>query len=255
MKREKKCVAYSYEHGDNSLPHLKELVSDVPDIEKEKILSYLRLYCYIACGGIIEDEITPGKTIGHGNVFTDGTYYWNDAFIGYFEKYNIPVPLEFREHILKNFEPRMKRHKLLQNVDRVELLNNPLFGYKYSVCINRDGVVTYQNNIDCTDKAYIVLPPDIEAEYFIDPCMTELFCYDYDLDNHGTIVIDGYYWEIKFYCGTELVNTIEGRTGEDNRRYSEFLGIIEFIERFIHRSLGSEHMADLRKELGFDKIF
>lgn len=34
MIREKKHIAYSFEHGDKSLPHLKDLVSDVPDAEK-----------------------------------------------------------------------------------------------------------------------------------------------------------------------------------------------------------------------------
>lgn len=49
--------------------------------------------------------------IGYGNVFSDGTYIWNDIFFNYVGRYNIPVPKEFREHLLNNFEARMKRHE------------------------------------------------------------------------------------------------------------------------------------------------
>lgn len=252
MKREKKYIAYSYEHGDKSLPCIKELASSVPDIEKEKILSYLNINCIAASSGLIADEICPHKIIGHGNIFSDGTYCWNDVFINYVDRYNIPVPSEFRNHILENYIPRMQRHMLLRKVDRVEIRNNPLLGYKYYVCINKNGVVAYQNNTDCTDKAYIVLPPDIDAEYFIDPIMTELFCYD--SDSHGTQMIDGYYWEITFYSGTEIVDKKEGRSGEDKWRYCEFLSIVKFIERYIRKGLGSEYMTDMKEEFEFYRI-
>ena len=99
MIREKKHIAYSFEHGDKSLPHLKDLVSDVPDAEKNRIIQYLKTNCIAACPGIIQDEIFPGKIIGSGHIFSDGTYYWNDVFINYVDRYNIPVPTEFREHI------------------------------------------------------------------------------------------------------------------------------------------------------------
>jgi hypothetical protein len=64
----RKQVRYSFEHGDETLPHLKDLVSEVED---------------------------PEKT---------GIYFWNDAFINYVDRYNIPVPEEFRNHILKKLE-------------------------------------------------------------------------------------------------------------------------------------------------------
>ena len=54
MKR--KPVNYSYEHGDETLPHLKDLVSDIPDPMKEKILEYLRTHCILACSGMIKDS-------------------------------------------------------------------------------------------------------------------------------------------------------------------------------------------------------
>ena len=38
-----------------------------------------RLHCILACPGIIHDEIDSDKIIGGGNIFSDGTYFWNDA--------------------------------------------------------------------------------------------------------------------------------------------------------------------------------
>ena len=68
MIRENKSVAYSYESGDESLPHLKDMVSDVEDPKKSSILSYLKTNCIIACPGIIHDQINPDKVIGCGNL-------------------------------------------------------------------------------------------------------------------------------------------------------------------------------------------
>ena len=47
MKREIRQVNYSYKHGDESLPHLKDLVSETPDSEKSKIVAYLKTHLLI----------------------------------------------------------------------------------------------------------------------------------------------------------------------------------------------------------------
>ena len=240
MKREHIHVKYSYEHGDESLPHLKDLVSDIPDPMKSKIMGYLRTHCILACPGIIKDEINPEKTIGYGNLYSDGTYFWNDAFFNYVDQYNIPIPTEFRNHILSNFDQRMKRHTLLRLVDRVEIKNNPYLGYQYSVSIEKSGVIRYQNNVDCTDGA-VLLIKEADAEYIIDPIMTELFCYD--ADEYGAAMIDGYHWEMLFYRKDELVDKIEGWPKEDRWRYERFKGIVEFAERYIPKNLGSGQMT------------
>lgn len=172
MKREYRSAAYSYEHGDESLPHLKDLVSETPDPMKNRIMSYLRTHCVLACPGVLPDEINPEKTIGYGHIFSDGIYFWNDEFCNYVDRYNIPVPAEFRTHILENYKARMGRHKLLTLVDRAELQNNPYWGYRYDVRIDRSGVIRYQNNTDCTDGAVLYIKPE-EAQYIIDPIMTE----------------------------------------------------------------------------------
>ena len=99
-KRNSKPVLYSYEHGDENLPRLKELVSDIPDPQKDLIIDYLKTNCVMVSPGRVEDEIEPGNRIGSGNTFSDGVYYWNDVFANYVEKYNIPVPNDFRKHIV-----------------------------------------------------------------------------------------------------------------------------------------------------------
>lgn len=74
MRRENRSVNYSYEHGNKSLPPLRELVSDIEDPEKSIIIPYLRTHCVAACPGIVRDEINPDNIIGYGNIFSDGTF-------------------------------------------------------------------------------------------------------------------------------------------------------------------------------------
>lgn len=239
MKREIRQVNYSYEHGDESLPHLKDLVSETPDPEKSKIVAYLKTHCVLAQPGVKFDEITPGKVIGYGNIFSDGVYYWNDVFTNYVNRYNIPVPQEFRQHILDNFNYRMKRHALLRLVDCVEIRNNPYLGYQYEVSVSKKGIIKYRNNTDCKDGALLMIKAD-DAAYIIDPIMTELFCYD--ADEHGRTIIDGYHWELIFYRKDQIIDRIEGWPGEDKWRYGRFRSIVEFAERFIPKDLGSKNM-------------
>lgn len=239
MKREAKQVAYSFEHGDASLPRLKELVSNTPDPEKDKIMAYLRTHCYLTCPGVLYDEIAPEQVIGSGNVFRDGTYIWNDAFVNYVNEYNIPVPEAFRNHILSNYTARMKRHTLLRLIDCVEIQNNPYQGYWFKIHIHKNGVIHYQNSTDCMDGALLYIRPE-DAQYIIDPIMTELFCYD--ADNHGTQMIDGYHWKLRFYKNSELYDEIEGWPNEDPWRYQEIKRIIAFAEHYIPKDIGSGMM-------------
>ena len=239
MKREAIPVAYSHEHGDENLPFLKDLVSVTEDLEKPLIMSYLKTHCVMACPGIIYDEITPGKIIGAGNVFSDGKYFWNDVFTNYVERYNIPVPDVFRRHILSNHSHRSKRHTLLRLVDRLEIENNPYLGYKYHVVIHRNGLIEYWNNTDHKDKTVAIIKRD-DAAYIIDPITTELFCYD--SDNHGETIIDGYHWKLTFFKHDICIETVEGRSNEDPWRYGELKDVIEFAERYVPFDLGSRYM-------------
>ena len=241
MKREIRSVYYSYEHGDESLPHLKDLVSEEPDPMKSKIIGYLRTHCVAACPGIIQDEINPDQVIGCGNMYSDGTYIWRDVFCNYVDRYNIPVPEEFRNHILENYDERMKRHFLLRLIDRVDIHNNPYLGFTYDVSIERTGVIHYKNNTDCKDGALLKIKSD-DAKYIINPIMSELFCYD--SDDHGYSVIDGHYWKLTFFKQDKVIDEIEGRTHEDPWRYNQIKRVLEFAERYIPKDLGSNFMNE-----------
>ena len=96
------------------------------------------------------------------------------------------------------------------------------------------------------DGAVLLIKAD-DAEYIIDPIMTELFCYD--TDEHGAVIIDGYHWEILFYRKDELIDRIEGWPNEDMWRYRRFKEIVEFAERYIPKDLGSSQMT-FYKDLG-----
>ncbi|MBQ0058811.1 MAG: hypothetical protein KBS83_02450 [Lachnospiraceae bacterium] len=236
-----KKIAYSYEHGDTSLPPLKNLVSDKEDLEKSRILTYLRMHCIITRPGIVYDEIDTERSIGTGNIYSDGTYYWSDVFANYVDRYNIPVPEEFRSHILANFSARIERHTLLRLVDCVEIQNNPYLGYCFNIFISKKGVFKYQNNTDCRDDVAMSISHD-SVKYFIENNLSELFCYD--SGNHGQAILDGYHWKIIFYKADKIINVIEGWPGEDPQRYREFRRIIEFLERYVPRNLGLEYMQD-----------
>ena len=238
MKRLLKRVCYSYEHGDQSLPKLKDLASDIADPDKSIIISYLNTHCILACPGIRYDEITPGKVIGAGNVFSDGTYIWNDVLTNYVERYNIPLPKDFKEHILQNHLARAKRHTLLRLINILEIENNPYLGYKFRAVISRNGVVQYWNNIENKESVTTIKADD--AAYIINPIMTGFFCYD--SGNCGEAVIDGYHWKLIFRKNDKVIDMIEGWPNEDAWRYNEFKECIEFIERFIPFSMGSQYM-------------
>lgn len=240
MKHEYRPVIYCYECGDESLPHLKDLVSEKEDPMKSKILAYLRTNCNLACPGILEDKITHGKTIGAGNLFSDGTYFWNDAFINYVDRYNIPVPAEFRQHILTNYDSRMKRHAMLRLIDSVEIFNDVGKGIKFYVRIYKNGVIKYRAEEESSIYEKFTIDPE-HAHYIINPIMKNLFCYD--TDNHGNKNESGYHWKLVFYRGKDIADIIEGHMTEDVWRYKELLRNLEFAERFIPRSLGTTHMS------------
>ncbi len=239
MKRNNIKVAFAYEYGDKSLPPIKELVSDNQDSEKRKILDYLQENCVLTCPGIVTDIINPDKSIGYGNVFSDGVYYWTDVFINYVDRYNIPVPEKFRNHILSNYEVRRKRHMLLRMVNCLEICNNAAYDKRFIVRIHRNGLVEYRDILHGTDDVIMQIDSDI-AGYIIDPISTELFCYD--SDNHGTPLIDGYHWRLTFSQNNKVIDIIEGTNGEDKWRYDKFKKIVEFAERFIPQDIGSAYM-------------
>lgn len=239
MYRKLLKVRYSYEHGSKKLSPIKELVSATSDPEKELILLYLKTNCIALCPGIFYDEIQPGNVIGCGHLFSDGTYLWDDIFTNYVEQYNIPVPKDFRDHILQNHSQRMARHSLLEQIDRIEIENNPYLGYRFCCRIHQNGMVEYSNcsKLKCVAIAFIRAE---DTEHIIRQIMCQLFCCDSDV--HGEPTIDGYHWGISFFQGDKLIDTVEGWNGENAWRHDEMKSIIEFLERKLPFDLGFDLM-------------
>lgn len=232
-------VLYSYEYGDKSLPHIKNMVSDKPDSQKSKIIAYLKTHCIMSSPGMIKDIIDPKEIIGFGNIYSDGTYCWDDVFCNYVDKYNIPVPDEFRNHILSNYSSRMKKHIQLKAVDCIEIFNKPCLNFIFNCRICKDGTIVYRNSADCKNEITLHIKSD-DARYIIDPILTELFCYD--SGKHGEETVDGYHWEITFYNNSSVADEIEGWSNEDEWRHNEIKKVLEFCERLIQRDFGLRYM-------------
>ncbi len=233
-----KRVKYSYEYGDKSMPHLRDLVSKEEDPEKQKILSYLQKNNIACCPGIVDDVIEPEKIIGNGDLYSDGVYIWDDVFYNYVKKYNIPVPEEFRTHILDNFYSRMKRHMMLQLVDSVQIISAPYLDYFYDARIYRTGLAKYKNNT--LDDETLLTVDSKKVQRFIDEGLNDLFCYD--LDNHGKAMVDGYHWQIIFYQKDKVISVIEGWPSEDSWRYNEISSVISWVEKITLKDMGSNYM-------------
>lgn len=178
--------------------------------------------------------------IGYGNIYSDGLYYWTDVFINYVDKYNVPVPAEFRKRIMSNYESRRKRHMLLRMVNRLEIYNEAAYDKRYRVCIHRNGLIEYRDLFQSNDDILFRINKET-AGHIINPAASELFCYD--SDNHGKALIDGYHWKLTFMQNERIIDIIEGTNGEDNRRYNQIKSVIEFAERFIPYDLGSAYMC------------
>ena len=108
-------------YGDPGLPHVWELISEVADPNRAIILDYLTTNVRIIRPGVIYDVITPGKIIGSGSLYEDDKYFWNDALIGYFERYNLKLPESFHQYILSNYEKRKGRHLRHKQLTRIKL--------------------------------------------------------------------------------------------------------------------------------------
>lgn len=92
---------YSMKDGDG-LPNIQDLISPVEIKEKEKIVSYLNnAKVDAACAGTLYDPITGEKIRREWLLFTDGEYIWHSYVPYLVEKYNMRLPEQFIEHVLK----------------------------------------------------------------------------------------------------------------------------------------------------------
>lgn len=238
-------VAYSQEYGDPTLPKLADMVSDTPDPHKDIILDYLSEHCIAGCPGIVYDVINPDRVIGSGHLYSDDKYFWTDYFTNYVRKYNIPVPAEFRTHILENYTSRKLRHAKHRLLKSIRITNNPYLGYRYTIYINQNGSVQYSNNLEGTQETAFMIDQK-DADYIIHPITESFFCYD--KSPNGKPIVDGYHWEIEFYNAKGLADKIEGWPGEPKWRYEAFRKLLAFVERETGKDLGSGYMIEFEKQ-------
>lgn len=232
-----KDVKFCKEYGDESLPSIKELTSNTPDPAKDIILSYLRTNLILASPGIIKDLFNPSETIGSGDIFSDGKYTWTDYFSSYVEKYNIAIPEEFRNHILKNHKTRSRKHLELNLVNKI-IIYFSYFRQMYKCEIFKSGQIKHTSNINTLFETYETFITPEESEWIIRKIMCPLYCYDSNFKRNDNI-LDGYSWFIEFYHDEKLLHTSSGNSRDPKWRKQEYKSIVEYLERTTQLNLGS----------------
>lgn len=229
-------VVYSKEYGDPTLPKLADMVSNTPDPHKDIILDYLREHCIAGCPGIVYDVVKPDDVIGHGHLYSDDKYFWDDCFTNYVRKYNIPVPSNFRTHILENYTSRKIRHAKHRLLKKIVLIHEPSADQRYSIAIDVHGNVHYENSSDHPNMQSFSIDSR-DADYIVHPITESLFCYD--IPPVVPMPDNGYRWSIDFYNAKGHVCKIEGWPGEPQERYASIRRLFEFIERETGKDLGT----------------
>lgn len=81
---------------------INNFVSDEATYDKIKVIAYLKSQKRIAgCPRAAIDCVTGEQIAASYSVYTDGEYDWCDFLIYHIEKYNVLLPQDFIDHILK----------------------------------------------------------------------------------------------------------------------------------------------------------
>lgn len=239
-------VVYSREYGDPTLPKLADMVSSTPDPCKDIILDYLGEHCIAGCPGIEYDVVDPKVVIGHGHLYADDKYFWTDCFANYVRKYNIPIPTDFRAHILEKYRSRKIRHVKHRLLNSISVTNQLSEDHCYAISIDQYGNVRYQNSLDCPREISFKIKPE-DAEYIVHPITESFFCYD----QQPTVPQpnSGYRWKIEFCSAKGIAYKAEGWPGEPEWRSKGVRDMFEFIERWTGKNLGSRYIGIINSKL------
>ncbi len=94
------------EYGAKNAPSLAQQASNVPYPEKEKIIAYLNDKSKVdGCRLQVPKDRITGERIGDGIELLhlcDGVYSWYSDLAYHVEKYNLRLPKEFEEYVLKH---------------------------------------------------------------------------------------------------------------------------------------------------------
>lgn len=81
---------------------VKNYISDKETYDKVQIIAYLKSQRRVAgCPRAAIDCVTGKEISPSFSVYTDGEYDWCDFLIYHIEKYNIRLPEDFIEHIMR----------------------------------------------------------------------------------------------------------------------------------------------------------
>lgn len=84
-------------------PSIYALISNVPSPHKKRVLDYLRKNRKLAIApGPSYDVITGERIPGQLSTNIDGTYYWRSDVSYYFEKYNLVLPDDFIQLVIRS---------------------------------------------------------------------------------------------------------------------------------------------------------
>lgn len=84
---------------------LKQLCSDSPVNDKERIIAYLRKSPVSAYTSAPVVDVLTGEIVGESdNARSDGTYTWYESEMYHFEKYNLKLNDEFVQYVLNRPE-------------------------------------------------------------------------------------------------------------------------------------------------------
>lgn len=95
------CEYQELDRNNNTLPSIKDGISDFAIKNKERILRYLKSgkTKFISPSAIV--DIFTGKTVNiELCIYTDGAYAWSSETMYYFEKYNLKLNQDFIDFVL-----------------------------------------------------------------------------------------------------------------------------------------------------------
>ena len=104
MKLKLVCCFKELSYGDENADSIKKYISNNEYKNKNRIIEYLDSgICIASCVGVSEDVINPQKgIIGAPDALTDGKFQWYADLSYYVKEYNLKLPQEFIDNMIKN---------------------------------------------------------------------------------------------------------------------------------------------------------
>lgn len=93
-------------YHDDRLPSIFSAIHENPPKEKGIVLEYLKHGELAAVSpGYLVDQVNGHTQIKNLACYQDDSYLWRSDVVYYYEHYNIDLPGDFVEHVLKKMKP------------------------------------------------------------------------------------------------------------------------------------------------------